>query len=255
MTRELRQHGIRVLGSTIVGMEHHTPENIGEEVEHAVEHDTDFHQFMLYTPVPGTPLYREMEREGRLIDTDLADIHGQFKFNFRHAAIGPDQSKEFLDGAFRLDFQRNGPSLYRVCRTVLRGWRRYKDHPDSRIRERFRRDEAALKWTYGGLLWAMERCLNPESASAAVPIRALREELRQAFGLACRLSESLLGPLLLVTARRERQRLADGVAYEPDTIIERTNWDRNGNSAPSPLLADPEFPQSKPGDALRVLDA
>ena len=29
-----------------------------EEIEHAVSHDTDFHQFMLYTPVPGTPLYR-----------------------------------------------------------------------------------------------------------------------------------------------------------------------------------------------------
>src|SRR5258708_802181 len=52
LTTELREHGIRVLGSTIVGLEHHTPENIAGEVEHAVRHDTDFHQFMLYTPVP-----------------------------------------------------------------------------------------------------------------------------------------------------------------------------------------------------------
>ncbi len=28
LTRELREHGIRVQGSTIIGLEHHTPENI-----------------------------------------------------------------------------------------------------------------------------------------------------------------------------------------------------------------------------------
>ena len=46
-----------MLGSTIIGLENHTPENIDEAIEHAVPHDTDFHQFMLYTPIPGTPLY------------------------------------------------------------------------------------------------------------------------------------------------------------------------------------------------------
>lgn len=64
LTRELREHGIRVQGSTIIGLEHHTPDNIISEIEHAVSHDTDFHQFMLYTPVPGTPLYRQMAEEG-----------------------------------------------------------------------------------------------------------------------------------------------------------------------------------------------
>ena len=78
-TKELREHGIKLLGSTIAGLGHHTPENIEAEVEHAVAHETDFHQFMLYTPVPGTPLYKEMLGEGRLLDVDLADIHGQHK--------------------------------------------------------------------------------------------------------------------------------------------------------------------------------
>ena len=60
LTRELRQHGIKLLGSSIIGLEHHTPDNIADEIEHAVAHETDFHQFMLYTPVPGTPLHKEM---------------------------------------------------------------------------------------------------------------------------------------------------------------------------------------------------
>ena len=62
LARELQSHGIRVLGSTIVGLEHHTPENIGDEIDHAMAHDTVFHQFMLYTPVPGTPLHARCRR-------------------------------------------------------------------------------------------------------------------------------------------------------------------------------------------------
>ena len=100
LARELQSHGIRVHGSTIIGLEHHTPENIDTEIEHAIAHETVFHQFMLYTPVPGTPLYREVEAQGRLLGgVDLADIHGQFTFNFQHAAISRDDSKTFLDRA------------------------------------------------------------------------------------------------------------------------------------------------------------
>ena len=137
LVRELQSHGIRVLGSTIIGLEDHTPQNIDEVIDYAVQYDTDFHQFMLYTPMPGTPLEQQVAAEGRMLDgIDLADIHGQFKFNFRHAAISREDSKRLLDRAFRLDFERNGPSLYRIFRTTLEGWRRYKDHPEARVRER-----------------------------------------------------------------------------------------------------------------------
>ena len=97
LTRELREDGIKLLGSSIVGLEHHTPENIRGEIEYAVAHATDFHQFMLYTPVPGTPLHSEMSQQKKLLDVDLADIHGQDKFNFQHAAISREDSKKFLD--------------------------------------------------------------------------------------------------------------------------------------------------------------
>ncbi len=34
--------------------------------------------------------------------------------------------------------RRMEPSLYRMCRTLLREWQRYKDYPDAGVRERFR---------------------------------------------------------------------------------------------------------------------
>jgi hypothetical protein len=36
----------------------------------------------------------------------------------------------------------------------------------------------------------------------------------------------LVGPVLLYTARREEERLARGITYEPKTFIERKNWGR-----------------------------
>jgi len=224
MARELREHGIMLLGSTILGLEHHTPENITGEIEHAISHQTDLHQFMLYTPVPGTPLYQEMAAQGRLLDVDLADIHGQLGFNFQHAAISREDSKKFLDWAFWRDFERNGPSLFRICRTTFEGWKRYKNHPDLRVRERFQREARSLRHAYAAMLWAMEHRLRETNDSVASQIRLLRQDLEREFGLIASAAARLFGPILAWTSAREEKRLAQGRGYEPRTIVERRNW-------------------------------
>jgi radical SAM superfamily enzyme YgiQ (UPF0313 family) len=224
LTHELHQHGIKLLGSTIVGLEHHTPENIHGEIDYAVSHATDFHQFMLYTPVPGTPLYSDMAQQGKLLDVNLADIHGQDRFNFQHAAISREDSKKFLDWAFCRDFELNGPSLFRICRTTLEGWKRYKNHPDRRIRERFAREVGALKTAYSGLLWAMERQLMDTNQTISRQIHELRRDVAEEFGWLSRAAARLAGPLLLWATRREEKRLARGKTYEPKMILERRNW-------------------------------
>lgn len=224
LTKELREHGIKLLGSTIVGLDHHTPENIGDEIEHAVSHETDFHQFMLYTPVPGTPLHREMREKGLLLDVDLADIHGQHKFNFVHPAISRDDSNRFLNKAFLRDFERNGPSLYRICRTTMQGWKRYRDDADPRVRERFEWEIRSMKTAYGGLLWAMERQLRRSNEAMSRQIRELRGEMGREFGLLTRVMSRILGPALLWTSQREEKHLAEGKTYEPRTFLERRNW-------------------------------
>jgi len=245
LTAELREHGIKLLGSTIVGLEHHTPENIHDEIEHAVSHDTDFHQFMLYTPVPGTPLHAEMTEQGRMLnEVDLADIHGQHAFNFRHAAISREDSKRFLDFAFRRDFERNGPSIYRICRTTFDGWRRYGNDPDPRVRARFAWEGRALRDGYASALWAMEKHLRGANDAVSDKVRALRKEIGREFGFASRMISRALGPVILWSSRREERRLAEGHTYEPRTIIERRNWDWAAPAAPrmtpSPLITVPE---------------
>jgi len=225
LTRELREHGIRVQGSTIIGLEHHTPDNIIDEIESAIDYETDFHQFMLYTPVPGTPLYQEMADQGRLLpNVDYADIHGQYKFNFQHGAISRDDSKRFLDWAFWRDFERNGPSLYRLCQTMLQGWQRYKDHPDPRVRERFTRQVKKIIGAYNAALWAMERDFKKVNRTVSEKIHNLRREVEKEFPVVARLTAASLGPVLLWSTRREARRLASGQTYEPPTFIERSHW-------------------------------
>ena len=225
LTRELREHGIRVQGSTIIGLEHHTEQNISDEIDYAVGHDTDFHQFMLYTPVPGTPLYQEMSEQGRMLDVDLADIHGQDKFNFRHAAISREASKRFLDFAFWRDYERNGPSLYRMSRTLFEGWLRYRDYPDARVRERFSREAEKLKTAYNAALWAMEKQFSRVNEGVGGQIRELRRQIEREFGTVARTASRVGGPLLWWTSRREERRLAAGKTYEPPMFLERARWE------------------------------
>ena len=235
LAAELRRHGIKLLGSTIVGLEHHTPDNIASEIEHAVAHNTDFHQFMLYTPVPGTPLYFQMQAEGRMLeDVDVADIHGQHAFNFRHAAISREDSKRWLDFAFRHDFERNGPSIYRICHTTLQGWKRYKNDPDPRVQARFAWEARALSTGYAAALWAMARHLLHRNPEVAAKVKALCDEVGREFGWFSRMVMSALGPVLRWSTQREEKRLAAGQTYEPRSIIERRNWP---NGAPSPSFA------------------
>ena len=225
LTRELHSHGIMVQGSTIIGMEHHTPENIRAEIERAVAHDADCHQFMLYTPLPGTPLYAEMEKQGRILkETDLADIHGQYKFNFEHAHIDRDDSKSWLDFAFQRDFAVNGPSLYRIMRTTYEGWKRYGQDSDARVRARFRAEAGNLRGGYGAALWAMQQYLRGSNQAISERIADLRRQIEREFGIVSSVLDHLIGPLLLWSARHEGATYPDGRRLEPRTFVERRNW-------------------------------
>ncbi|NBB73822.1 MAG: radical SAM protein [Bacteroidetes bacterium] len=223
LVAELQNHGIRVLGSSIVGLEEHTPENIDAVIDYAVSHETDFHQFMLYTPIPGTPLYAEHEADGTLLGEavlDLADTHGQKSFNFRHAHIRDGQETAFLLRAFERDFRTNGPSTVRMIRTLLKGHRRYKTHPDGRIRRRFRIETDGMWAVPTATVWSARRWFgdNPEVFRR---MDALLRDLYAEFGLKARIAAPLIGRYLLNRARREEERLRAAGTLEPPTFYER----------------------------------
>ena len=227
LVRTLHENGIRVLGSSIIGLDTHTPENIDRVIDYAVAHETDFHQFMLYTPMPGTPLYAEHQSNGTLIPgVEEADIHGQYAFNFYHPHISREDSGKFLLRAFERDYQVNGPSVMRIARTLLEGWRRHKDHPEERVRRRFCRESEALKLGYGCALWAMERYFASSNPALAKRIRSLQSDFAAEFGVVIRLAGPIVGRLIYHMIRREERRLNRGWTYQPPVFIEKRNWER-----------------------------
>ncbi len=237
LVRQLQDHGIRVLGSSIVGLEEHTPENFDEAIEHAVSHDTDFHQFMLYTPVPGTPLHKQHEADGSMLEEseyDAADIHGQLQFNFRHANIPAGQEGEMLLRAFEADYRTNGPSTIRIVRTVLKGWQRYKNHPDARIRRRFAFEAEGLWSISAGTVWAARKYFR-ENPVVFGKLDSLLKDLYAEFGLKTRLVAPLIGRYVLGKIRKEDKRLAEGWTYEPQTHYER-NYQADGQAKPATIL-------------------
>jgi radical SAM superfamily enzyme YgiQ (UPF0313 family) len=230
-----RDHGISVLGSTIIGLEEHAPENIDEAIEHAVSHETEFHQFMLYTPVPGTPLHAEHAARGSLLDPSEcaeADAHGQLKFNYQHPQIRSGQETEFLLRAFRRDFERNGPSVLRLVRTRLRGWKRYRNHPEKRIRKRFARQAQGLATVQAGGLWAGRHWFRKDPVRSG-KLGAALDEVYQSFGMRARLLAPLLGRFILLALRREDRRLRQGYSYEPVVWYEQTGQAHAGRSSPA----------------------
>ena len=235
----LREHGIRVLGSSIIGLESHTPENIDEAIEHAVKHRTEFHQFMLYTPIPGTALYRELEQKGTLLataDISVPDIHGQLKFNFHPPHIKDGQETELLLRAFHRDFEVNGPSLIRIIRTNLMGWKRYRHHSDRRIRARFAHEAANLPFKYAGVLWATRQAYRHDARLVA-ELDSLLSELQQVCGWKSRFAAPIVGRYLLHKLQAEQQRLAAGWTYEPPTFYESNQADETGTAKYVPGIA------------------
>jgi len=223
LVSRLQDHGIRVLGSSIIGLENHTPENIGGVIDYAVSHNTDFHQFMLYTALPGTPLHRELQEKGLLLsETEMpfADSHGQFRFNHRHPHIHGNQEEELLQDAFRRDFEQNGPSLYRLIKTTLQGWLRYRDHEDKRIQRRYAREVKPLRTTYAAAVWAMVRWYDDDPAIKEKLLNLL-SQLYKAFGWKTKIIAPLVGRYVALAMHREAKRLARGWAPEPATFREQ----------------------------------
>jgi radical SAM superfamily enzyme YgiQ (UPF0313 family) len=232
LVRELQENGTRVLGSTIIGLEDHTPDNIDHAINHAVSHCTDFHQFMLYMPMAGTPLWREMTTRGVMLPLEEmpeADMHGQFKFNYRHPGIPAGKETDLLLRAFNQDFHINGPSVLRMVRTALRGYQRHKNHPEARVRRRFKWEVQGFATVYAGALWAAKRWF-ADNGDLVAKLDDLLREIHREFGWWSRLVTPILGRVVLHGIKREQRRLDKGKRFEPPTFYE-SNFDPPANAA------------------------
>jgi len=97
----LHDYGIQVNGSFVLGFDHDRKDVFTRTAAWIEENRLECATFHILTPYPGTPLFRQMEAEGRLLhrDWDLYDT--------AHAVFRPrDMSPEELEQGYAWIYQR-----------------------------------------------------------------------------------------------------------------------------------------------------
>jgi radical SAM superfamily enzyme YgiQ (UPF0313 family) len=114
-----RRHGIRVYGTFIFGYDHDTAETFRATVEFARAHKLAIAAFNHITPFPGTPLYRRMQSEGRLL-FDAWWLDDRYRYNmipYHPKNMGPEELAARCVQA-RRSFYSWPSILYRACQGV-----------------------------------------------------------------------------------------------------------------------------------------
>jgi hypothetical protein len=125
LIRELQSKGISVMSSSILFMEHHDRESLHDDIEWAVGMDTDLHQFMQLTPLPGTPLYERYQNEGKLIpEFPYTKLSGQDSLAFYHPHFRSEEARELTRLAFDRKYKAGGPGIVNMARTAVEGYER-----------------------------------------------------------------------------------------------------------------------------------
>jgi len=151
---EFRAHGITVLTSMIVGFDYQTPEIVAQELDGLMKLKPALAQFLIYGPVPGTPFYERIIKENLLQDVYTTDKDlfyrraDGFRTMIKHPTLSPAQIEELQNWCFEQDFQRLGPSIYRVLETRFLGYLTLKDSPNPVLREKAEYYAHELRFAY-----------------------------------------------------------------------------------------------------------
>ncbi len=152
--RDLREHGISVLSSMIVGLPYQTPEVIDEELSGLLALRPTLAQFMIYGPIPGTPFYEQVVREGRLAEEMKADPERFWKSStgfrsmVKHPAMSGKEIEDAQERCFEEDYRRLGPSIYRSLETWILGHERLKGSENPSLREKAARFAREVRKAY-----------------------------------------------------------------------------------------------------------
>jgi radical SAM superfamily enzyme YgiQ (UPF0313 family) len=117
----IRRAGIGVIAGMIVGLDGDTPEVFERTLRLLRQTHMEAVQLNILTPLPGTPLYQDMQASGRMTDADWSH------YDYRHVVFRPARmsAEELQAGAdwVYAQFYRLDRILWRFARSVFTvGW-------------------------------------------------------------------------------------------------------------------------------------
>ncbi|MGN0709462.1 MAG: B12-binding domain-containing radical SAM protein [Anaerovoracaceae bacterium] len=87
--RACAEHGIRVIASIVLGLDDDNKEDIKRSVDFAKSINAYQLQPAILTPYPGTPVYEQMEKEGRLLDETGWNAYDMMNVVFQPKNMSP----------------------------------------------------------------------------------------------------------------------------------------------------------------------
>ena len=115
--RRIHKAGINIVGSFIFGLDDDDASVFPKTLAFIMKNKIAAAQYHILTPLPGTRLYEEMERDKRLIDRDWANYHtSDVVFQPKNMTV-----RELQDG-YHWIF-RETYSLGNTMKRIFRGWR------------------------------------------------------------------------------------------------------------------------------------
>jgi len=181
----LKENGIMILASMIVGFDYQNEEIIKAELDKLLSMNPDLCQFMIYNPNPGTPLYERVKREGLLRDFYLKNPRAYwkwasgFKSLLKHPQMTAEQIEKMQSYCYDTDFKKLGPSIYRIADTMMNGYLKHRNSPNPMLKAKAERFAAELKKTYPVFLPGE---LFSPNIKTRVKVMGIRSRLCEIFG-------------------------------------------------------------------------
>lgn len=123
--RMMHDHGIAVEGTILLGLDEHGPDVFKRMVDFLLECELDLAEFTVLTPFPGTPLFAELRRAGRLLHEDWGKYNAE-NVVFRPARMTPEQLEEGCRWAWETFYKEESQSakMARLYRRLVdrQGW-------------------------------------------------------------------------------------------------------------------------------------
>jgi len=134
--RICREAGLETLGTFILGLPGETEASIRRSIDFVLDLDPDFASFNIVTPLLGSELRREWERDG-LVDPESFEIQDSTQASLKHLGIPPERLVALRDLAVRRFYFRPSYLWRRLWRVSSRqhlqaqvqtGWSLFREH-------------------------------------------------------------------------------------------------------------------------------
>lgn len=135
---KLHEAGINTLASIVIGWDEQDRNSLSCDLEKFAELEPTFYQVVPLHPLPGTPLWDRMKKEGRIIPGYKYEHDGVYRNSFFYKNFTQDEIQERVFEVYQELVARGGPWPFRLFTNLLKGYVNFRNSESEILRKRSR---------------------------------------------------------------------------------------------------------------------